>query len=89
MLTKIGLNEFVEGLPKKEYTLLYQENGEGVTPSGGEAQKVAIARALYKDAPFVILDEPTAALDPIAEAGIYETSIPLWERKQPFTFPIA
>lgn len=40
--------------------------------SGGEAQKVAIARALYKDAPFVILDEPTAALDPIAEAEIYE-----------------
>ena len=72
VLTKIGLNEFVEGLPKKECTLLYQENGEGVTPSGGEAQKVAIARALYKDAPFVILDEPTAALDPIAEAGIYE-----------------
>ena len=72
VLTKIGLNEFVEGLPKKECTLLYQENGEGVTPSGGEAQKGAIARALYKDAPFVILDEPTAALDPIAEAGIYE-----------------
>ena len=40
--------------------------------SGGEAQKIAIARALYKDAPFIILDEPTAALDPIAEAEIYE-----------------
>ena len=39
--------------------------------SGGEAQKIAIARALYKDAPFIILDEPTAALDPIAEAEIY------------------
>ena len=39
--------------------------------SGGEAQKVAIARALYKDSPFIILDEPTAALDPIAEAEIY------------------
>ena len=37
-----------------------------------EAQKVAIARALYKDAPFVILDEPTAALDPVAESEIYE-----------------
>lgn len=72
MLTKIGLNEFAERLPQKKRTLLYQENGEGVTPSGGEAQKVAIARALYKNAPFVILDEPTAALDPIAEAGIYE-----------------
>ena len=72
VLAKIGLQEFVEGLPQKERTLLYQENGQGVTPSGGEAQKVAIARALYKNAPFVILDEPTAALDPIAEAGIYE-----------------
>ena len=72
VLAKIGLKEFVEGLPQKERTLLYQENGQGVTPSGGEAQKVAIARALYKDASFVILDEPTAALDPIAEAGIYE-----------------
>lgn len=72
VLAKIGLKEFVDGLPQKERTLLYQENGQGVTPSGGEAQKVAIARALYKDAPFVILDEPTAALDPIAEAGIYE-----------------
>ena len=40
--------------------------------SGGEAQRTAIARALYKDAPFVILDEPTAALDPIAEAEIYK-----------------
>ena len=39
--------------------------------SGGEAQKIAIARALYKDAPFIILDEPTAALDPITEAEIY------------------
>ena len=39
--------------------------------SGGEAQKIAIARALYKDAPFLILDEPTAALDPMTEAEIY------------------
>ena len=39
--------------------------------AGGEAQKIAIARALYKDAPFIILDEPTAALDPLAEAEIY------------------
>ena len=39
--------------------------------SGGEAQKLALARALYKDAPFVVLDEPTAALDPISEAQVY------------------
>ena len=44
----------------------------GVTLSGGEVQKLMLARALYKDAPMVILDEPTAALDPIAESEMYE-----------------
>jgi len=53
-------------------TYLYKGyDKEGIDVSGGEAQKIAIARALYKDAPFIILDEPTAALDPIAEAEIY------------------
>ena len=53
-------------------TYLYKDyEEEGIDISGGEAQKIAIARALYKDAPFVLLDEPTAALDPIAESGIY------------------
>ncbi len=51
---------------------MYKEFTEdGIELSGGEAQKVAIARALYKNAPFLILDEPTAALDPVAEAEIY------------------
>lgn len=45
---------------------------EGIIVSGGERQKIAIARALYKDAPFIVLDEPTASLDPIAEAEIYQ-----------------
>ncbi|NBJ89109.1 ATP-binding cassette domain-containing protein [Acutalibacter sp. 1XD8-36] len=45
---------------------------DGVDLSGGEAQKLMLARALYKDGPIVILDEPTAALDPIAEAELYE-----------------
>ncbi len=44
---------------------------KGVDMSGGEKQKIALARALYKDAAFIVLDEPTAALDPIAEAEIY------------------
>ncbi len=63
------------GFPEKYDldTVLYKVLDEsGVEISGGEAQKAAIARALYKDAPFIILDEPTAALDPIAEAEIYE-----------------
>lgn len=72
VINQVGLTELVNSLPDKERTLLYHENGDGVALSGGEAQKLAIARALYKDAPFVILDEPTAALDPIAEAEIYE-----------------
>ena len=54
-------------------TPLYKDFDEdGVEISGGEAQKIAIARALYKNSPFIIMDEPTAALDPIAEAEIYE-----------------
>lgn len=53
-------------------TALYKNFDEnGIDISGGEAQKIALARALYKDAPFVILDEPTAALDPIAEFEVY------------------
>jgi len=72
VIDQVGLAKLVEELPLREHTLLYHETGDGVALSGGEAQKVAIARALYKDAPFVILDEPTAALDPIAEAEVYE-----------------
>lgn len=55
-------------------TVLYKDFDEnGTTVSGGEAQKIALARALYKDAPIVVLDEPTAALDPIAEYEVYTT----------------
>ena len=69
---RVGLHDFVEGLPKGTETNIFKFfDEEGVEPSGGEQQKLAIARALYKDAPVVILDEPTAALDPIAEYDIY------------------
>lgn len=56
-------------------------DSEGIDFSGGEKQKIALARALYKDAPFVILDEPTAALDPIAEAEVYENFNKIVENK--------
>ena len=67
-----GFGERLATLEKGLDTMLYKNlSDDGVEVSGGEAQKIAIARALYKDAPFIILDEPTAALDPIAEAEIY------------------
>lgn len=67
-----GLSEKISSLPKGLDTQIYKfYDEEGIEPSGGEMQKMAIARALYKNAPVVIMDEPTAALDPIAECEIY------------------
>ena len=71
-LVDAGFGERLATMEKGLDTMIYKSLSEdGVDVSGGEAQKIAIARALYKDAPFIILDEPTAALDPIAEAEIY------------------
>ena len=71
-LIDAGFADRLASMEKGLDTMLYKNLSEdGVEVSGGEAQKIAIARALYKDAPFIILDEPTAALDPIAEAEIY------------------
>lgn len=71
-LCDAGFGDRLQTMEKGLDTMLYKDLTEdGVDVSGGEAQKIAIARALYKDAPFIILDEPTAALDPIAEAEIY------------------
>ena len=70
-LYQAGAREFVKNMPEGLETLLYKDTGEGVEISGGEAQKLAIARALYKDGALVVLDEPTAALDPLAEAEVY------------------
>lgn len=72
-LDKAGINERVEQMPDRENSVIYKDFDEnGIEISGGEAQKIALARALYKDAPFVILDEPTSALDPISEFEIYQ-----------------
>ena len=71
-LDKANIKDRVLAMGNKESTYLYKDlNKSGVEISGGEAQKLALARALYKEAPIVILDEPTAALDPIAENEIY------------------
>lgn len=72
-LNQAGIRERVEAMPQKENSVIYKDFDEnGIEISGGEAQKIALARALYKDAPFVILDEPTSALDPISEFEIYQ-----------------
>ncbi len=67
-----GLGQRLDELEQGIHTWLYKDYEDGVEFSGGEAQKVAIARAIYKTAPFVLLDEPTAALDPLAEFEIYK-----------------
>lgn len=71
-LEEAGMWENVKKMKKGMDTIIYKQEDEGVEISGGEAQKIAIARALYKEAPVVILDEPTAALDPVSELEIYE-----------------
>ena len=70
-LDRAGVGDRVRRMKRGLQTVLYQSGDDGVEVSGGEAQKIAIARALYKDAPIIILDEPTSALDPISEYEIY------------------
>ncbi len=67
-----GFSKKVEGLEKGTDTILSTEFGDGINLSGGESQKVAIASALYKNAPILIFDEPTASLDPMAEHELFE-----------------
>lgn len=72
-MRKAGLSEKLDALSEGIFTRLDKSvNKNGTELSGGEAQKLMLARALYKDAPLLVLDEPTAALDPIAESEIYQ-----------------
>lgn len=69
-LARAGFGGRLTAMPEGLETPLYKEAG-GVEVSGGEAQKIALARAVYRHAPFIVLDEPTAALDPVAEFEVY------------------
>ncbi|MFR3483412.1 MAG: ATP-binding cassette domain-containing protein [Clostridia bacterium] len=72
-IEKAGLRAKIESLPEGYETYLNREVYEGaILLSGGETQRLMLARALYKNAPFIVLDEPTAALDPIAESDMYQ-----------------
>ena len=71
-IEKAGLTEKVESLPQGYHTHIGRDVFEdGIELSGGETQRLMLARALYKGAPVMVLDEPTAALDPIAENDMY------------------
>lgn len=81
-IEKAGLGKRITELEKGIDSVLYKNfDPDGIEISGGEAQKVAIARALYKDALFIVMDEPTAALDPISEYEIFTKFNMLVENK--------
>lgn len=72
--TALGKATFNKELPKGTDSMLLREfDDNGVSLSGGEAQKIAVARAFYKDCPFAILDEPSANLDPVAEYSLNQS----------------
>lgn len=72
-IERAGLTQKVKSLPQGLHTHIGREVYEdGIYLSGGETQRLMLARALYKDAPIIVLDEPTAALDPLAENDLYQ-----------------
>lgn len=82
LIDEVGMRDKIDTLPEGIHSRFGKEYDEdGVELSGGQGQKIAIARALYKKASMVILDEPASALDPIAEAEIYEKFNSLVEDK--------
>lgn len=72
ILQTTGCNKIKESIPQGAKTYIYKDYEDGVEVSGGEAQRLAIARAFYRNSPILIFDEPTAALDPIGEYEVYK-----------------
>lgn len=82
ILDQVDLSNRISSLPNGIFTEMTKEiSKDGILLSGGESQKLLMARCLYKDSPIVILDEPTAALDAIAENKLYEIYSKLFEGK--------
>ena len=82
VLEQAGLSEKIRSLSDGVRTELTKEiSSDGILLSGGQNQKLLMARCLYKDAPIVILDEPTAALDALAESEMYEHYSSLFDKK--------
>lgn len=71
VMSQLELQDLLHNLPMKEHSYLGKVYDGGIDVSGGEWQRIAIARALYQDSAFMIMDEPTAALSPTAESTMY------------------
>lgn len=82
VIQEVGLEDVVDNLPNKKETYITRNfDSNGVELSGGESQKIAIARAIYKDTPILILDEPTAALDVKSEEEVYNNFLSMSQSK--------
>lgn len=77
----VGINDWIEHLPNKYDNSLSREFEKGVTPSSGQWQRIAIARALFKDPEFLVLDEPTSNVDPEAEEQIFNKILDIGKKK--------
>jgi len=80
-IKRVGLSDFVDSLPNKYESNLGYVEDDGVKLSGGQLQRLAIARALYKKSDILVLDEPTSAIDAKSEQDIIDTIFDLYQKK--------